>query len=316
MFQEYLAGSADVFSAIGALTTGVVAFKVTLGLFRFISAHFLSGALGLSANLRKAGAWAVVTGCTDGIGKAYAEQLAARGINIVLISRTLSKLTEMAKEVEEKYKVKTMVIAADFSQADIYDNIRSNVENLDIGVLVNNVGMSYDYPEYYAEIEDPNFVSKMLHLNCTSVAKMTQIVLPNMLKKRQGYVINIGSSAGSAPTPFLTLYSACKSFVDTFTRALTIEYSRSGVNFQLVSPYFVVSKLSKIRKASVFVPTPNTYVKGALATVGVQSSTNGFWSHTVQDWIRSVIPMSVIVNGLLDNRRRALKKRADAKQNQ
>lgn len=316
MFQEHLAGSADFFSGIGAITTGIVAFKVALGLFRFISAHFLSKTLGLSANLQKAGSWAVVTGCTDGIGKAYAEQLAARGINMVLISRSMSKLTDMAKEVEEKYKVKTMVVEADYSREDIYDNIRANIEKLDIGVLVNNVGMSYDYPEYFAEVEDPNFVSRLLHLNCTSVAKMTQIVLPIMLKKRQGYIINIGSSAGSAPTPFLSLYSACKSFVDTFTRALTIEYSGSGVNFQLVSPYFVVSKLSKIRRATVFVPTPNTFVKGALATVGVQNTTNGFWSHTVQDWIRSVIPMSVITNGLLDSRRRALKKRADAKQNQ
>ena len=58
MFQEHLAGSADLFSGIGALTTGVIAFKVALGLFRFISAHFLSRALGLTANLQKAGSWA------------------------------------------------------------------------------------------------------------------------------------------------------------------------------------------------------------------------------------------------------------------
>ncbi|GFS15309.1 estradiol 17-beta-dehydrogenase 12-B [Elysia marginata] len=115
MFQEYLAGSADLFSAIGILAFGCVAFKITMGLFRFISVHFLSRPLGLTANLQKAGSWA-----------------------------------------EEKYKVKTVVIEANFSQLDIYDNIRSTLEKLDIGVLVNNVGMSYDYPEYYAEVEDPN----------------------------------------------------------------------------------------------------------------------------------------------------------------
>ena len=52
--------------------------------------------------------------------------------------------------------MKTLVIEADFSQPDIYDNIRANIEKLDIGVLVNNVGMSYDFPEYFAEVEDPN----------------------------------------------------------------------------------------------------------------------------------------------------------------
>ncbi|GFO29518.1 very-long-chain 3-oxoacyl-coa reductase, partial [Plakobranchus ocellatus] len=182
----------------------------------------------------------------------------------------------------EKYKVKTQVIAADFSRDDIYDNIRSKLEFLDIGVLVNNVGMSYDHPEYFAEVEDPDFILSMLHLNCLSVAKMTQIVLPNMLKRRSGYVINIGSSAGSQPTPFLSLYSGAKSFVDVFTRALSLEYGGRGVSFQIVSPYFVVSKMSKMRKASLFVPSPTTYVKGALATVGVQAVTNGYWAHSFQ----------------------------------
>ena len=66
-------------------------------------------------NLKKYGAWAVVTGCTDGIGKAYAESLAKRGLNVVLISRTLEKLQEQAKSIEDTYKVQTKVISADFT---------------------------------------------------------------------------------------------------------------------------------------------------------------------------------------------------------
>jgi 17beta-estradiol 17-dehydrogenase / very-long-chain 3-oxoacyl-CoA reductase len=68
-----------------------------------------------SLNLKKYGSWACVTGCTDGIGKAYAEALAKRGLNIVLISRTLEKLKEQAKIIEQKYNVKTKVISADFT---------------------------------------------------------------------------------------------------------------------------------------------------------------------------------------------------------
>ena len=68
-----------------------------------------------SVNFKKYGSWAVVTGCTDGIGKAYAEQLAKRGLNIVLISRTLEKLNQQSNEIKDNYKVETLVIAADFT---------------------------------------------------------------------------------------------------------------------------------------------------------------------------------------------------------
>ena len=66
-------------------------------------------------NLKKYGDWAVVTGCTDGIGKAYAEKLAKKGLNIVLLSRSLDKLNELSSYLTDKYKVKTKVIAADFT---------------------------------------------------------------------------------------------------------------------------------------------------------------------------------------------------------
>lgn len=95
-------------------------------------------------NVKSYGKWAVVTGCTDGIGKAYAEQLAKRGLSIVLISRTLEKLNEQAKELQDRFKVETKVIAADFTEPNsIYPNIRTQLADLDIGILVNNVGMSY-----------------------------------------------------------------------------------------------------------------------------------------------------------------------------
>jgi 17beta-estradiol 17-dehydrogenase / very-long-chain 3-oxoacyl-CoA reductase len=68
-----------------------------------------------SVDFKKYGSWAVVTGCTDGIGKAYAQQLAQRGLNIVLISRTLEKLEEQSKWIQEKFKVETLVIAVDFT---------------------------------------------------------------------------------------------------------------------------------------------------------------------------------------------------------
>lgn len=91
---------------------GYVALKLTYKLLSNLGT-FLFG-MG-SVNLKKYGSWGVVTGCTDGIGKAYAEHLAKRGLNVVLISRSLDKLQEQAKYLSDKYHVESKIIAADFT---------------------------------------------------------------------------------------------------------------------------------------------------------------------------------------------------------
>ena len=201
----------------GLFVLGYSVLKTGMRIFNNIGTFFLGfGAV----NLKKYGSWAVVTGCTDGIGKAYAEQLAKRGLNIVLISRTLEKLQEQAKFITDKYKVETKVIAVDFTeQNSIYTTIRNELGDLDIGVLVNNVGMSYKYPEFFDIYgESDKDLSNLINCNITSLTKVTAIVLPNMVKKRKGIIINNASGSGRIPTPLLTVYSATKAYVDFFSR--------------------------------------------------------------------------------------------------
>ena len=102
----------SVFEYLGLVVFGYVTLKIFYRILNNIGTFFLGFG---SVNLKKYGPWAIVTGCTDGIGKAYAEQLAKRGINIVLISRSLDKLQDQAKQIKEKYSVETKVIAADFT---------------------------------------------------------------------------------------------------------------------------------------------------------------------------------------------------------
>ncbi|KAK2164026.1 hypothetical protein LSH36_70g05033 [Paralvinella palmiformis] len=217
----------------------------------------------------------LVTGATDGIGKGYAHELARKGINVLLISRSPEKLIDVAKEIEKKYGVKTKSLAYDFSDDDsIYQSIKRGVTGLDIGILVNNVGMSYGYPEYYMELKD----------------EMTKIILPIMAEKKKGIVINIASAAAKHPFALLSLYSATKAFVSYLTVGLEQEYASRGIIFQCVLPFLVSTKMSRIRQSSFFVPDPYSYARSALTTVGVESTTFGCVSHALQAFVFDSIP--------------------------
>ncbi|XP_061534278.1 very-long-chain 3-oxoacyl-CoA reductase-A [Phycodurus eques] len=243
------------------------------------------------------GKWAVVTGATDGIGKSYAEELARRGFAMVLISRSQHKLDDVARSLEDQFGVETKTIAVDYGKTNIYPSIEAGLSGLEIGVLVNNVGVSYPYPEYYLRIPDlDNFITNMINVNMTSVCQMTRLVLPRMAERSKGVILNISSASGMYPVPLLTIYSATKAFVDFFSRGLQEEYRRQGIVIQSVLPFFVVTKMTRIRKPTLDKPTPERYVAAELNTVGLQSQTNGYFPHAVMGWVTTkLVPIGIVI---------------------
>ncbi|NXT14167.1 DHB12 reductase, partial [Prunella fulvescens] len=228
-------------------------------------------------------------------------QLARRGMKVVLISRSKEKLDQVSTEIREKYKVETKVIVADFGEReDIYNGIKAGLEGLEIGVLVNNVGMSYAYPEYFIDIPElEKTIDKMVNINIMSVCKMFPLFhdnIPLLPFRSKGIILNIASASGMCPTPLLTLYSATKAFVDYFSRGLHAEYKSKGIIVQSVLPYYVATKMSKIRKPTLDKPSPETYVRAALGTVGLQSQTNGYLPHALMGWVISLLPTSTAIN--------------------
>ncbi|XP_054633280.1 very-long-chain 3-oxoacyl-CoA reductase-A [Dunckerocampus dactyliophorus] len=279
---------------VGAFT--VAALLVWL-LYRLLSG-FSIWVLGNGQLLSpKLGKWAVVTGATDGIGKSYAEELARRGFAIALISRSQDKLDDVARSLEKQFGVETKTIAVDFGKTNIYPTIEAGLAALEIGVLVNNVGVSYPYPEYYLHIPDlDNFITNMINVNMTSVCQMTRLVLPRMAERSKGVILNISSASGMYPVPLLTVYSATKAFVDFFSRGLQEEYRRQGIIIQSVLPFFVVTKMTRIRKPTLDKPTPERYVAAELNTVGLQSQTNGYFPHAVMGWVTTrLVPISIVI---------------------
>ncbi|CAG0902988.1 unnamed protein product [Darwinula stevensoni] len=154
--------------------------------------------------------FSVVTGCTDGIGLSYAKELARHGMKIVLISRNPKKLEAVAEDLKKEFNTETLMIPADFTELNIYDGIKERVAGLDVGVLVNNVGMPSDPQPFLDVPEGEKTYQDMLLVNNLSMVQMTKMILPVMVKKKKGVVMNVSSLAGVSPLPFVAIYSATK----------------------------------------------------------------------------------------------------------
>ncbi|XP_072905087.1 very-long-chain 3-oxoacyl-CoA reductase-B-like isoform X2 [Hemitrygon akajei] len=269
---------------IGALTCLYYLVKYSWKLLYGIRIYILSKFW--KVDLTYFGDWAVVTGATNGIGKAYAHELARRGLNIVLISRSLEKLKTTAEEIEQKHGKKTKIIQADFTAGtDIYGPIQEVLNGMNIGVLVNNVGKMYDILSCcFLDVPDvKKAVADIFFCNALSVPMMTAVVLPQMVDRKKGVIINISSEAGTFPHPMLAMYSATKVFTDFFSRALNVEYKSQGIITQCVMPLLVSTNLTFNMDTGLLVKRADDYAREALNTVGITEQTRGCISHALQD---------------------------------
>lgn len=303
-----------IFSFFGGIISAYILFKLFKGTVNCLKVFTCGREVAGGVCFKKLGKWAVVTGATDGIGKAYAEELADEGMDVVLISRSQEKLDKVAAEIRENSSVQVKTIAADFSRTDIYEEIEQGLKGLDIGVLVNNVGVSYTYPENFVDYPEESH-QQMLMVNCLSVVKMMAMVLPLMKEKALGAVINVSSASAITPTALLATYSASKVFVHFLSTAVNKELffaNYPNIIIQSVTPFFVKTKLAGIRKSSFFVPEPNYFVRSALNTVGVWEHTYGCLAHELQAAAMSVVPAFLVriifYRQLSANRARYLKK--------
>jgi 17beta-estradiol 17-dehydrogenase / very-long-chain 3-oxoacyl-CoA reductase len=295
----------------------ILAYIGLLSLLFFIPSPLLSLYrlfLRPAKNLRLYGQWAVITGATDGIGRAYAFQLAKQGLSLVLISRSSDRLSATEADIHKKYpKIPIKTFTLDFDQftPDAQTALATFLQPLDIGVLLNNVGGSYSHPEYYHLVPRSSLLS-MIHLNVQAVSVMIQLVLPGMLSKRRGCIVNLSSFASLISSPMLSQYSSTKSFINHLTEDLQGEYSNKGLHFQVQCPLFVTSKLSKLRKSSLFTPSPSTYAAAGIKAFGYELLSIPYWPHALQNRLIQMVPQ-VLMNRLVLKLHQGIKKRAEKK---
>ncbi|XP_025909107.1 testosterone 17-beta-dehydrogenase 3 isoform X2 [Nothoprocta perdicaria] len=306
----------QLFTVLGALICFHILVKCILFL-KYIFPHTWNALP--QAFFRSQGEWAVVTGAGDGLGKAYCFELAKRGLNIVMISRTLEKLQRAAAEIEQATGQQVKIIQADFTKDSVYENIEESLEGLEIGVLVNNVGMLHN-PLPCRFLNGPDVDESLINCNIISVTKMTQIVLKQMELRQKGLILNLSSGLGTFPCPLYTMYSASKvclelvlaiSFPIQIYSALLLPRQDSrvpskhhlytsiyiqvlrGSYVKVVAPFGVSTPMTMHQKPSLITKMPEEFVNESLDYVTFGDEIFGCLAHEILACILRLIPLWV-----------------------
>ena len=138
--------------------------------------------------------------------------------------------------------------------------------------------------------------STLIRINVDSAVGVTAAVLPGMLQRRRGAVVNVSSAAGRMPigNPLYAVYAGCKAFTDFFSRSLAEEYRGRGVVVAAHTPYFVATKMARIRTPTLFTPSPEAWAAASLAALGSGASVVPYWPHALQDAVIQALPTPLL----------------------
>jgi len=191
-----------------------------------------------------------ITGASSGIGAEIARVLASRGYSVTLIARRKERLDELARELESNHGVKADVIAADMgdpaSRADLAAQLESGPELIG---FVNNAGLGV-HGEFVKA--DADRERQMVEVNIDAVHDLAIRVLPGMVKRGRGSLLNTASTASAQPVPYMATYAATKAFVISFSEALSVEVRGSGVSVTALCPGPVKTEFAQVAGSESF----------------------------------------------------------------
>ncbi len=177
--------------------------------------------------------YAVVTGASQGLGKAFAENLAKKHINLILVSLPNQNLKELSEELSKMYKIKTHYYEVDLSVNENIINLTDWLNKFEIYILINNAGLGGAIKFVDAT---PHYINSILQVNVMATSLITHQLLPNLLKQPKAYILNVSSMAAFTPIGFKTVYPASKTFIHSFSRGLCEELRNTNVFVSVVNP--------------------------------------------------------------------------------
>ena len=218
---------------------------------------------------------ALITGASIGIGKDLAELFAANGHDVVLVARNQANLEALAKHLQDAHGVIAHVVPLDLSIAGAADRLMEMVSqrNLPIEFLVNNAGFGTHGPFAKSELSDE---LEMIQVNIAALTHLTRLVLPAMLARRSGRIMNLASVAGFMPGPYMSVYYATKAYVRSFSEAIASEVAGSGVTVTSVCPGPTLTGFQKragVENSPLF--NNNTMKSSDVARIGYDAMMHG-----------------------------------------
>ena len=192
----------------------------------------------------KFGPWALVTGASSGIGKEFSRQLAAKGLNVVLVARRLELLKELGQDLEKEFGVQCRAVQVDLSDENFLDKIREATQGLDIGLVVSNAGTGNPGPFIKRNRDD---LLEGVRLSVTAHLELCHHFAPVLVKRGHGGILLVGAMGASHGVPYMANDGAAKAYVSALGQALHIELKDQGVHVTVLTPGFidtpVISKL-------------------------------------------------------------------------
>ncbi|KAF0894122.1 hypothetical protein E2562_034690 [Oryza meyeriana var. granulata] len=226
------------------------------------------------------GSWAVITGPTTGLGRSMAMELARLGFNLVLLDLHPDNLREVSDTIREAHSVQTKTVVFDLSLVgtekgdEAMRRLREAVEGVDVGMLVNNAAVAKPGALYFHEADVERLVT-MIRVNAMALTEVTAAVLPGMVKRGRGAIVNVGSgSTVAVPSfPLYTVYSSSKRYVEQLSSSLYVEYKSKGIDVQLQVPFYVHTNMlsSAVKERMLlpaFVATADDYTRAAVRWIG------------------------------------------------
>jgi uncharacterized protein len=179
------------------------------------------------------GPWAVVTGASSGIGKEFARQLAASGLNLVLVARRLSLLEDLGSQLANQFGVHYRAVGVDLTAPDFLDTLEAETQDLEVGLLVSNAG-AVTIGEFLAL--ERRTLDQSVRLNVLAHLSLVQHYSHHLAARGRGGMLLVSSTSATHGAPFMADYAAAKAYILTLGEALHLEFQKQGLHLTVLLP--------------------------------------------------------------------------------
>ncbi len=230
------AGSGVFFSLLaGGMVTGLIIATVYYHLIlRIFKKQTINQPLINTPMNNSSEKYALITGASQGLGKAIACELASQNINLLLVSLEGEGLEQLRNELREQYQVDVQYFETDFKvQESVYEVAEWAIKQGPISILINNAGIGGTKA---FENASPDYLDTIIQVNVRAMTMLTRLLLPELKKQEKAYILNVASMASFSPFAYKTVYPASKAFVYSFSRGLYEELKRTNVFVSVIHP--------------------------------------------------------------------------------